>query len=134
MPSERQRLIKALDKAFSEFIRLRATDDKGRANCFTCGTLKFWREGDAGHFQSRGKYSTRWDEINVQFQCKRCNGFRGGEQYQFAKNLDAHYGEGTADDLVRLSNQTRKYGAYELASMAEHYRRESAELKRKKGL
>ena len=120
MPTERSKLIKKLDKVFSQYIRTRGTED-GWGNCYTCSARKHWKEVDAGHFQSRGKYATRWNEKNVQFQCKRCNGFRGGEQYKFAQQLDVTYGEGTADQLVKESNQISKYGVNDLRELITLY-------------
>jgi len=79
---------------------------------------------DAGHFQSRGKYMTRWEEKNVKPQCKRCNGFRSGEQYLFGLNLDAEYGKGTADDLVYESNQTARFTNDYLLEKIEYYQNE----------
>lgn len=83
---------------------------------------------------SRGCYSTRWHPKNVQFQCKKCNGFRGGEQYQFAKNLDIKYGEGAADELVRMSKQTHRYGVVELRTMIEELKTAVNDIKSEKGL
>jgi hypothetical protein len=99
---KRSTLVKKLDKIFSIWIRSKDADHTGQVDCYTCGVSKSWKyETDAGHFQSRGKYATRWEPLNVKPQCKRCNGFRGGEQYRFAQNLDKEYGEGTAD-VVRV--------------------------------
>lgn len=78
--------------------------------------------------------STRWDEKNVQFQCKRCNGFRSGEQYLFSIHLDQEYGEGTAERLLILSKQLRKFSREELESMYHHYKRKVDELRSTKGL
>lgn len=126
MPTERSKLVKKLDKIFSEFIRRRPCNEHGYAECFTCGSFHYWKEVDAGHFMSRGKYATRWNEDNVQFQCKRCNGFRSGEQYIFAQNL----GTDLADELVFESNQTRKYSVGEIREMIETYKEKVEDLKR----
>ena len=83
---------------------------------------------------SRACMSTRWDEKNVQFQCKRCNGFRSGEQYKFSKELDKLYGEGTAEELLIASKQTRKFSRDELEALYHHYKRKVDELKSTKGL
>lgn len=83
---------------------------------------------------SRACMSTRWHEKNVQFQCKRCNGFRSGEQYKFSKELDRIYGEGTAEALLIASKQTRKFSREELESMYHHYKRKVDELRGTKGL
>jgi hypothetical protein len=115
---KRSTLIKKLDKVFSLWVRMKDADHTGQVDCFTCGVSKNWKyEMDAGHFQSRGKYATRWHEDNVKPQCKRCNGFRGGEQYQFALNL----GKDLADDLVFLSNQSVRFTNDELLEKIKYY-------------
>jgi hypothetical protein len=78
--------------------------------------------------------STRWEEKNVQFQCKRCNGFRSGEQFLFSQHLDRQYGEGTAEGLLIESKQTRKFSRDELEALYHHYKRKVDELKSTKGL
>jgi len=78
--------------------------------------------------------STRWNILNVQFQCKRCNGSRSGEQYKFSIRLDELYGEGTAERLLIESKQTRKFTRDELEEMYHHYKRKVDELKSTKGL
>jgi hypothetical protein len=77
---------------------------------------------------SRAALSTRWHELNVQFQCKYCNGFRSGEQYRFAQELDRKFGEGTAEKLVIESKQIRKYSTEELEELLAHYRNEVKKL------
>ena len=135
MASKRQTLIKKVDRVFSLYIRLRDSDDNGFVHCFTCGVRRHFREVDCGHFMSRACLSTRWNEHgNCEAQCKYCNGFRSGEQYQFAKNLDAKYGKGTADGLVRLSKQTTKYSTADLQEMYDKYKRLSDELMREKAI
>lgn len=103
--------------------------------CYTCGAVRHWTEVDAGHFMSRACMSTRWDpDGNVQFQCKRCNGFRSGEQYLFSIHLDQEYGEGTAERLMIESKKTRKFTHAELEQMFHHYKRLVDELRSTKGL
>ena len=125
--TERQRLKNKLDVAFSIFIRRRFADHAGNVRCYTCGVTKHWKTVDAGHFQSPGKLSTRWNELNVFQQCKKCNGFKSGEQFKFARALDADYGEGTAEEIERLSNQMRKYSIQELRDLLKHYQRQNRE-------
>ena len=119
-----------LDKIFSQFIRLRAVNDEGWGECFTCGRLRFYKNADAGHFMVRQKMPTSFDIQNVQFQCKRCNGFEGGAQYEFALKLDEVYGEGTADRLVRLSNETKRFSVHELEALYKIYKEKVDELRK----
>ena len=115
---KRSAIVKKLDKVFSIWVRSKDADHTGQVDCYTCGVNKSWKyEIDAGHFQSRGKYATRWNEDNVKPQCKRCNGFRGGEQYLFALNL----GTELADELVYLSNQPARFTNDELLEKIKHF-------------
>ena len=127
-------MVKKLDAIFSQYVRLRATDDRGYGQCYTCNSTRHYSEVDAGHFMSRACMSTRWDETNVQFQCKRCNGFRSGEQYLFSIHLDQEHGEGTAERLMIASKKTRKFTHAELEQMFHHYKRLVDELRSTKGL
>ena len=103
------KLVKELDKWFSLFIRLRNVDAFGNVTCFTCGKYASYKSGmQCGHFQSRRHYSTRWDERNCEVQCIGCNMFNQGEQHKFAKNLNAKYGEGCADELEQKARTTVK--------------------------
>ena len=124
----RSKLISSLDTVFSVYVRSKDADRAGRVECYTCGISKPWKEVDAGHFQTRAKYSTRWDEMNVKPQCKHCNMTNGGHQYQFALHLDQEYGPGTADEVVRRSNQMRKYSAVELKELIALYLQKVSEL------
>jgi hypothetical protein len=54
---------------------------------------------DAGHYMPRQDLATRWDERNVHLQCKKCNGFRGGEPEKMAAYIDAYYGPGESEHL-----------------------------------
>jgi len=86
---------------------------------------------DAGHFQTRVKYSTRWDEMNVKPQCKGCNLTNGGHQYLFGLYLNQLYGTGTAEEIVRRSNELRKFSTVELREMAALYQQKVIELRQR---
>lgn len=118
----RKSLVKQLDVAFSRWVRLRHADEHGNTTCWTCGKQDHYKNMHAGHFQSRMKYSTRWDEQNVQTQCPACNLWNQGEQYRFGIELDAHYGTGTANEITIRSNRTRKFTDAELKELIEKYR------------
>ena len=127
-------LVKRLDSIFSQFIRLRAVDETGHGNCYTCGSRRHFSEVHCGHFMSRACMSTRWEPTNCAFQCARCNCFRSGEQYIFGQNLDRDHGEGTAERLHIESKKTKRWTSAELQDMCHHYKRRVDELKRQKGL
>tara|TARA_R100001463_G_scaffold923_2_gene4082 strand:+ start:1043 stop:1432 length:390 start_codon:yes stop_codon:yes gene_type:complete len=128
MPTTISKLKKKLDVLFSQYIRLRNADHLGRVKCFTCGVEKHWKELQAGHFQSRSHHSTRWDEVNVQVQCVKCNMFRQGEQYKFGLYLDDRYGDGTAEELEQRAKTIVKLNRVDYEEAVERYKKKIKEL------
>ena len=117
----RSKIVKKLDAIFSQYIRKKNAVNE-IATCFTCGKKDHWKKLQNGHFQSRKHYSTRWDEINCQVQCAGCNVFKYGEQYKFSVNLDAKYGEGTAERLSIKAQQIIKLSNFEIEDMIKRYK------------
>tara|TARA_R100001244_G_scaffold98285_1_gene73412 strand:+ start:491 stop:901 length:411 start_codon:yes stop_codon:yes gene_type:complete len=129
------KLKKELDKWFSLFIRLRDATPEGLVQCFTCNKVSHYKTGmQNGHFQSRKHLTTRWDLKNCQVQCAACNVFRYGEQYKFAINLDAKYGEGTSEELQILAKQTWKISRVEYEDFSAYYKSIVEKLKKEKGI
>ena len=116
----RKGLVKKLDRVFSLYIRKRYAKNE-IVECVTCGTKKHWKEVDAGHFCSRRHYSTRWEPQNVHVQCKSCNGFHAGQNYLMGKYIDNKYGSGTADELITLSRQIKKFTDNDLKDLINKY-------------
>jgi len=128
------KLKKELDKWFSLYIRLRDSEN-GLIQCFTCGTVKNYKSGmQNGHFQSRSHLATRFCEINCQPQCVGCNMFKQGEQYKFGLNLDAKYGEGTAEELQFKARQTIKLSRIDYEEKISYYKSAVENLKKEKGI
>ena len=128
MPTTISKLKKKLDVLFSQYIRRRNADHLGRVKCFTCGLEKHWKEQQAGHFQSRSHHSTRWDEVNVQVQCVKCNMFRQGEQYKFGLYLDDRFGDGTAEELENRAKTIVKLNRVDYEEAIERYKQKINEL------
>ena len=121
-------------KAFSEFIRLRDSDANGYAKCLTCNYRAPYKEMDCGHGIGRQHKATKYDERNNHAQCKRCNGFEGGQQAIYKEEVEKKYGTGTWDLIVIKSCQTCKRGKFEIEQMTKYYREEAKKLKELKGL
>jgi len=59
--------------------------------------------------------------VNVSPQCARCNMTNGGQQYIFGKRLDEVYGEGTADRVIRLSNEPANHTLHDLIEWRKEF-------------
>jgi hypothetical protein len=121
-------------KVFSEYIRLRDSNGHGFCRCFTCGAVRYWRDGDAGHGVGRQHLSVKYNEKNVNFQCKKCNGLEGGMRERYKENLDKKYGEGTWDLLELMSRQKSKMTQFDVTILTDYYSKEVKKLKKQKEL
>jgi len=108
------------DRLFSLWIRQRDAVD-GVCRCMTCGTPHAWRSIHAGHFISRGKENTRYNEKNVHAQCVSCNSFGEGMQYEYGKAIDRKYGEGTADQIVIQSKFENKRSWFDYKTLGDMF-------------
>ena len=128
------KLKKELDKWFSLYIRLRDSNELGMVKCFTSGRVYHYKKIQAGHFMSRKHLATRWCEMNVQPQSAADNLFGQGEQYIFGLNLDAKYGEGTAEELQYKARQTVKLTRVDYEEEIVYYNNAVNNLKKEKGI
>lgn len=127
--SKTKKLAKAkADKYFSLYIRHRDVNYNGLGQCITCGRYASIKQSDAGHFINRDRESTRYDEKNCHFQCRKCNRFQSGNQYEHGIKIDEKYGEGTADKLLQKSKMLCKRTKQDYEWIAEHYKNKVDEL------
>lgn len=107
-------LKKKADAAFSQYIRLRDSDEFGIGECITCQKKAHYKTMQCGHFVSRKASTLRYSEENCNIQCVGCNVFKYGEQYLYSKAIDLKYGDGKADELMSRRFETHKFSREEL--------------------
>ena len=115
---------KKVDDVFSKYIRYKAADADGYADCYTCGQSLHVTKLHCGHFASRRFMAVRWEPDNVAPQCYVDNIHRHGEQWIFGRNIDLQK-PGRAAELMQQAKQGRSYKIGELRDLYNHYRQES---------
>ena len=121
----RKQIVKKLDQIFSEYIRLR---DKYK--CFTCGKQGYEKDGvmTVGHLFSRVAYSTRWNILNSNCQCKSCN-MRHEYDFEIYRNIFVQkYGQQKYDDLYRYFKTPVKYTNNDLLVLIKYFKQEKGKL------
>jgi hypothetical protein len=112
----RAKAEKLLWEVFSRYIRARDKD----AGCFSCGGPV----QDAGHLISRGKSAAKYDETNVQGQCKKCNWMdrfvRGYHDHCVSAFIIKHGAE-KYQELVALSKTLCQRSKADLMEMTVYY-------------
>ena len=115
-----------IDKVYHEYIRRRDADDHtGYCECITCKKPIHFSESDGGHFIGRQHLATRYDERNTYAQCRKCNRFEYGRQYEFSKAI----GQDLADELLAKSRTIYKNSDAEWQEIFETYKSKLQELK-----
>ena len=82
---------------------------------------------DAGHFIGRQHLITRYDERNVHAQCRKCNRFEYGRQYEYSIAL----GQELSQELLQKSRGVLKLTDPEWLEIFETYKTKLQELKDK---
>lgn len=97
--------------------------------CCTCSHTGHWKEFDCGHFISRRHLATKFDDSNNHAQCKGCNGFGSGKQFEYSLFLDGKYGKGAAEKILIRSRNVTKWTSFEYELMIKEYSQRLKKLK-----
>lgn len=100
-------LLKKAQIVFNRFIRNR---DKN-LGCISCGS----EVTEAGHYYSAGHYSSlRFNEVNTNGQCVRCNRFLHGNLIHYRQGLVKRYGE---QKVLLLDSAARSHKKWDRVSL-----------------
>jgi hypothetical protein len=129
MPKKTQKYWKnKIDKVFHEYIRRRDADNNtGYCDCISCGKTIHFSESDAGHFISRKYLITRYDERNVKAQCRKCNRFDYGRQFEYSIAL----GQELSQELLQTSKSMVKYTDADWQEIYKEFNDKLNEIKKK---
>lgn len=115
------KLTAKAQKVFNAYIRRRDSQN-GYFTCISCLETKTVDLMDAGHFVPVKRSSAlRFDEYNVNGECKRCNGFDEFHLIGYRRNLCDKFGEGVVLFLESQSRLLKKWSRQELNEIIEKY-------------
>lgn len=109
--------VKELDRVFSLYVR-----QSKPPVCVTCGKKDEWQNLQNGHYFSRGKYATRWDEMNCWPQCVGCNLFKSGNYTEYAFFMINTLGMDKLAALHKKSNTIVKIPTPVIREKIEEYK------------
>ena len=109
-------LLKKAEKVFNAWIRKRDAD-KG---CISCSSYIF---ETAGHYLSVGHHGQlRFNEMNVNGQCTRCNLHLHSNAIFYRQGLVKRYGESKVLMLEAQAHKVKKWSKTELLAIIETYK------------
>lgn len=115
--SERKKLVKKLDIAFSKYIRARDYI-KFNGMCPFCHTHPIEQ---CFHFFSRVSHATRWREDNAIGSCAGCNLTMEHSPAKFILWYQDHYGREKLEYLDALWHSSVKYSNFDLELMTKEF-------------
>lgn len=123
-------LMRELDAVFSKFIRLRDSKPFGfkYCKCISCGQVKPFEQIDAGHYYSRRLMNVRFDEDNVNAECRACNRFDSSHLIGYRDHLIDKIGDGRYQLLRVRANMSKKWEIWELEQLIKFYKARIEEL------
>jgi hypothetical protein len=109
-------LLKEAQRIFNKWIRERDKED----GCISCGGwAEYW---DAGHYvPQKGGSFLRFNEWNVNKECKKCNGFDGFHLVGYRKRLIEKIGLENVEWLEANRSKVYKWSREELKEIIEKY-------------
>ncbi len=116
-------LIESLTLVFNRYIRLRDSVD-GWGSCISCAKVVQFgtSEWHAGHFIPSTYSPVRFDERNVNGQCKRCNRYKRGNLIEYRAALEKKIGKDQVEELLLLRNMPWKWDAEWLEEKILYYK------------
>ena len=115
-----KKLKATADKMYSQYVRLRDSDDQGYCRCVTCGKRDHWKHMQAGHYVPRTYLALRWDDVNVNVQCVGCNIFKSGAMDEYAVFLIGRHGAEILGLLSVEKSKLRKMGVADYKDLIDH--------------
>ena len=116
------KLTAKAQKIFNAYIRQRDSED-GYFTCISCGQTKTTDLMDAGHYVPvKGSSALRFDEYNVNGECKSCNGFDQFHLIGYRRNLIDKVGERKVMELEQQHRLIKKWTRTELNEIIERYK------------
>ena len=109
-------------KIFSQYIRRKDADAGGTVACYTCGSLMFWKQADAGHALPGRHNAVLFDEDIVKPQCKVCNIWKRGNYPVFTVKLIREHGLPWFDAKLEGSRQVVKFTRSDIEDLIALYK------------
>lgn len=109
------------DKLCSLFIRLKYSDWRGYAQCYTCDKIDHYKKMQCGHFISRGSHKLRFDERNLRVQCVGCNVYKNGNYIEYTLRLIKEKGKAFVEKLRKESKETVQYTEEDYKKIADKF-------------
>lgn len=115
-----------------KYVRLRDSGRDWMGKCISCDRRVHYTEGDWWHYVSRKCMATAFDEMNINLQCKYCNGTLKGNPIEYRQAIINKWWGKEALRLENLKNTVKKRHISEIQEKIEHYKEQNIILEANK--
>ncbi len=113
-------------KACSAYIRhkgcLETTGTFDYGHCCTCGSLKPYKDLDAGHYISGRSNSILFVDEGINIQCISCNRFNEGRKDEYERYMQNKYGSEVCEKLKNMKWIKKSLSLLELLALEQDYK------------
>lgn len=131
-PKTIAKLVEEAARLVQLYVRIKASDIDGIAQCVTCGVRRHYKELQGGHFIGRKWLATKLMEENINPQCPCCNGPLRGNIIQYTLYMIEKHGKDFVEELQRLKHQSKKYYRNEVEEIKKDFREKIKQLEQEK--
>lgn len=124
-------VMEDLDAVFSQYIRLRDSDENGYVKCPCCGAVNYWTECECMHFMKRIHKNTRYLEENCYGGCVSCNEFKDGNMEKYGQFIES-IRPGGVELLEEQARVRYDYSVSELKGLISYYSKQVSAMKKTK--
>lgn len=114
--------------ACSKYIRQLYSDHRGKAVCYTCGTLDDWKSSQAGHGIPGRTNAVLFDTEIIRVQCETCNIWKRGMHHIFTAKLIKENGLEWYENKLQQSKQIVKLGRSDYEQIAQDFTLKTQQL------
>lgn len=113
---------------FGRYIRLRDSRGGEIGLCISCGKMVHYKDADAGHYISRNYKAVKYNEKNVNLQCKRCNKHMYGNIVSYRKGLCKKISTSAVENLEKIMDAPNPLDRDLLWEMTKFYKEEVKQM------
>jgi hypothetical protein len=121
-----------LQAVINKWVRISYADENGMVQCYTCKSVRHWKELDAGHAVPGHKNHCRYDLRIIRPQCDSCNRHKSGNLSVFIPKLIKEIGMKAWDDASTYRDVP--YYTFQITALLQEWRLKLKKLALDRGI
>ena len=121
-----------LQAIVNKFVRISFADEDGMVQCYTCKSVRHWKELDAGHAIPGLRNHCRYDITIIRPQCDVCNRRKSGNLSVFIPKLINQIGMEAWDRISQYRDV--QYQTFQIQALIQEWKQKLKIMAKIKGV